>query len=161
MPAIDEENAIPSSRGRPRATRGRWPTHGSGLGEALCADGRQEEATAPLRAAAEAAERLGARPLLDEVLALARRARVPLEEAHAAPEPRAAEVPFGLTDREREVLALVAAGRSNGQIAAELFISPKTASEHVSNILTKLGVGRRVEAAGVAHRLGITARPPS
>ena len=57
---------------------------------------------------------------------------------------------------EREVLALVAAGRSNGQIAASLFISPKTASVHVSNILAKLGVSGRVEAAGVAHRLGLT-----
>ena len=49
----------------------------------------------------------------------------------------------------------MAAGRSNGQIAAALFISPKTASVHVSNILAKLGVGGRVEAAAVAHRLGL------
>jgi DNA-binding NarL/FixJ family response regulator len=53
------------------------------------------------------------------------------------------------------VLTLVAAGRSNGQIATALFISPKTASVHVSNILAKLGVGGRVEAAAVAHRLGL------
>jgi DNA-binding NarL/FixJ family response regulator len=66
---------------------------------------------------------------------------------------------LALTEREREVLTLVAAGRSNGQIAAQLFISPKTASVHVSNILAKLGVGGRVEAAGVAHRLGLV--PPS
>jgi DNA-binding CsgD family transcriptional regulator len=64
---------------------------------------------------------------------------------------------FGLTDREREVLVLVAAGRSNPEIGRELFISAKTASVHVSNILAKLGVGGRVEAAAVAHRLGITA----
>lgn len=63
---------------------------------------------------------------------------------------------FGLTDREREVLALVAAGRSNPEIARALFISAKTASVHVSNILAKLGVSGRVEAAAVAHRLGIT-----
>ena len=63
--------------------------------------------------------------------------------------------PFGLTDREREVLSLVAAGRSNGQIATALFISPKTASVHVSNILAKLGVSGRVEAAAVAHRNGL------
>ena len=63
---------------------------------------------------------------------------------------------FGLTDREREILVLLAAGRSNPQIAGALFISPKTASVHVSNILAKLGVDSRVEAAAVAHRLGVT-----
>lgn len=57
------------------------------------------------------------------------------------------------------MLALVAAGRSNGQIATALFISPKTASVHVSNILAKLGVSGRVEAAAVAHRLGLTDGP--
>jgi DNA-binding NarL/FixJ family response regulator len=58
------------------------------------------------------------------------------------------------------VLGLVSAGRSNGQIASALFISPKTASVHVSNILAKLGVSGRVEAAGVAHRLGLVQLPP-
>ena len=58
--------------------------------------------------------------------------------------------------REREILLLLAAGRSNPQIAGTLFISPKTASVHVSNILAKLGVDSRVEAAAVAHRLGVT-----
>ncbi|MGH3324081.1 MAG: helix-turn-helix domain-containing protein, partial [Streptomyces sp.] len=60
---------------------------------------------------------------------------------------------FGLTQRERDVLGLVAAGRSNRQIAEQLFISPKTASVHVSNILAKLGVAGRGEAAAMAHRL--------
>lgn len=60
---------------------------------------------------------------------------------------------FGLTAREMEVLRLAAAGHSNQQIAAELFISPKTASVHVSNILGKLGVASRVEAAATAYRL--------
>jgi DNA-binding CsgD family transcriptional regulator len=63
---------------------------------------------------------------------------------------------FGLTEREREIVVLLAAGRSNPQIAEALFISPKTASVHVSNILAKLGVDSRVEAAAVAHRLGVT-----
>jgi DNA-binding CsgD family transcriptional regulator len=63
--------------------------------------------------------------------------------------------PLGLTPREADVIRLVAAGRSNQQIADELFITRKTASVHVSNILAKLGVGGRVEAAAVAHRLGI------
>jgi DNA-binding CsgD family transcriptional regulator len=98
---------------------------------------------------------MGARPLLDDVRALARRARLSLESASSEPTAVADPVPFGLTDREREVLTLVAAGRSNGQIAAALFISPKTASVHVSNILAKLGVSGRVEAAAVAHRLGL------
>lgn len=63
---------------------------------------------------------------------------------------------FGLTDREREVLALVAAGRSNPQIAAALYMSRKTAEHHVSRILTKLGVATRAEAAAVAARRGLT-----
>jgi len=63
---------------------------------------------------------------------------------------------FGLTSREVEVLRLVADGRSNGQIAEQLFISRKTASVHVSNILGKLGVATRVEAAALAHRRGLT-----
>ena len=62
---------------------------------------------------------------------------------------------FGLTESEREVLALVAAGRSNPEIGRALFISTKTASVHVSNILGKLRVSHRGEAAAVAHRLGI------
>jgi DNA-binding CsgD family transcriptional regulator/tetratricopeptide (TPR) repeat protein len=129
------------------------------LGEALCADGDRDEAAAPLRAAARTAEALSARPLLDDVQSLARRARLALDERTPVPAAGPVEVPFSLTDREREVLALVAAGRSNGQIAATLFISPKTASVHVSNILAKLGVAGRVEAAGVAHRLGLV--PPA
>jgi DNA-binding NarL/FixJ family response regulator len=58
------------------------------------------------------------------------------------------------------VLALVALGRTNGQIAETLFISPKTATVHVSNILAKLGVRNRVEAATVAHRLGVVTPEP-
>ena len=125
------------------------------LGDALCAEGARTEAAAPLTEAARSARLLGANPVLDDVVALARRARVPLEDAPPGLPGEAGRVPFGLTDREREVLALVAAGRSNGQIATTLFISPKTASVHVSNILAKLGVAGRVEAAAVAHRLGL------
>jgi DNA-binding NarL/FixJ family response regulator len=64
-----------------------------------------------------------------------------------------------LTPREVEVLRLVAEGRSNRQVAEALFISAKTASVHVSNILAKLGVSTRVEAAAIAHRSGL-ADPP-
>jgi ATP/maltotriose-dependent transcriptional regulator MalT len=63
--------------------------------------------------------------------------------------------PFGLTDRELAVLRLVAAGRTNKQIAQELYISPKTASVHVSNILAKLAVAGRGEAAAFAHQHGL------
>jgi DNA-binding CsgD family transcriptional regulator len=67
---------------------------------------------------------------------------------------------LGLTAREFEVLRLVAAGRSNPEIAAELYISAKTASVHVSNILAKLGVSGRGEAAAAAHRLGLFGPEP-
>ena len=63
---------------------------------------------------------------------------------------------LGLTRREREVLRLLASGRSNRQIGEQLFMAESTAGVHVSNILTKLGVTRRSEAAVVAHRMGLT-----
>jgi ATP/maltotriose-dependent transcriptional regulator MalT len=108
-----------------------------------------------LRRAARLARQLGARPLSDDIALLARRARISLElpghdmDAQAAPEPDR----LRLTAREFEVLRLVAAGRSNRDIAGELFISAKTASVHVSNILSKLSVTSRGEAAAAAHRL--------
>jgi DNA-binding NarL/FixJ family response regulator len=109
--------------------------------------------------AAEVTGRLGARPLDTEVRALARRARLDLTPHVGAPAvATGASTPaeqLGLTPREAEVLALVAAGRSNRQIAQALFISPKTVSVHVSNLLAKLGVAGRVEAAAIAHRLGL------
>jgi DNA-binding CsgD family transcriptional regulator len=63
---------------------------------------------------------------------------------------------FGLSRREREVLALIAEGRTNREIGERLFISQKTVGVHVGNILAKLGVSGRVEAAAVAIRLGLT-----
>ena len=74
------------------------------------------------------------------------------------PEAPSAAAALGLTRRETEVLALVAEGRTNRQIGQELFITPKTAGLHVSRILAKLGVTGRVEAAAVAHRLGLVRR---
>jgi ATP/maltotriose-dependent transcriptional regulator MalT len=125
--------------------------------EALLATiGDHDTAATVLGRAAAITGRLGARLLDAEVQALARRARLDLAPhtpaAAAAPAPAAQ---LGLTPREAEVLALVAAGRSNRQIAQALFISPRTASVHVSNILAKLGVAGRVEAAAIAHRLGL------
>lgn len=104
-----------------------------------------------IREAAAVAEALGAQPLLESVRASARRADIELPGAGE----RGGENPLGLTARELDVLRLLAAGRSNGQIGEALFISRKTASVHVSNILAKLGVSSRGEAAAIAHRAGI------
>ena len=109
----------------------------------------RDAAAIRLQRAAELAGQLRARPLLQQITRLARRARIEITGgAHATP-----TATFGLTGRELEVLRLVAAGRGNRDIAAELFISPKTASVHVSNILGKLGVTSRGEAAAAAHQL--------
>ncbi len=129
------------------------------LAAALLAEGgddERERAVELLRLAGAVADHLGARPLAGAVARLAQRARLTLTGAtrQAPADPATA---LGLTSRERDVLHLVAAGRTNRQIAAELFISPKTASVHVSNILGKLGVSGRGEAAAVAHRLGLFA----
>jgi DNA-binding CsgD family transcriptional regulator len=113
--------------------------------------GDREGAAARLRRAAQLAEQLGAQPLRAQIGALARSARVALGQA--GEEDNASRPPLGLTVREFEVLRHVAAGQSNPEIAAELFISAKTASVHVSNILAKLGVASRGEAAAAAHRL--------
>jgi DNA-binding CsgD family transcriptional regulator/tetratricopeptide (TPR) repeat protein len=113
-------------------------------------------AVEPLRAAHATALRLGARPLLRETKALASRARITLEVPPAEPAPTPSPVEqFGLTARELEVLRHVAAGRSNREIGEALFITAKTASVHISNILRKLQVTSRVQAATAAHRLGL------
>jgi DNA-binding CsgD family transcriptional regulator len=79
----------------------------------------------------------------------------PANLAVPEPGPPSVAASLGLTRREAEVLALVAAGRTNRQIGQELFITPKTAGVHVSRILAKLGVAGRGEAAAMAHRLGL------
>lgn len=111
--------------------------------------GDRDAAAGRLKAGAELADQVGARPLLQQLARKARQARVDLPVSGQAP----ASARFGLTERETEVLRLVAQGRGNRDIAAELFISPKTASVHVSNILGKLGVATRTEAAAVTYRL--------
>jgi DNA-binding CsgD family transcriptional regulator/tetratricopeptide (TPR) repeat protein len=153
------------------------------LAEVQAGAGQRLAAGQAVAEAHELAVRLGAEPVAAEAASLARRARLSLgpqagEEVAGAAGPdgpgagatgsgagatsRPGDTPrgdelarFGLTEREREVLVRLAAGRSNPEIARELFISPKTASVHVSNILAKLGVGSRGEAAAVAHRLGL------
>jgi ATP/maltotriose-dependent transcriptional regulator MalT len=127
----------------------------------LSINGDRAQAATALRDANAAAERLGAEPLRREIERLARHARIDLAtgSATAASATDAPSDPISLTEREREVIRLVAAGQSNQQIADALFITRKTASVHVSNILGKLGVANRVEAAAVAHRLGLAAEP--
>ncbi|MEW2177856.1 AAA family ATPase [Streptomyces sp. NPDC005406] len=148
----------------------------------LIASGDRTAATTLLRDAHGTARRLGARPLTETIELLAGRARITLTGPDAPAGdgiPVAVTVPdhgdeqggqdrseeqlraaaaaavesFGLTPREQEVHRLVAAGHTNRKIAEELYISPKTASVHVSNILAKLGVTGRGEAAALAHRL--------
>jgi DNA-binding CsgD family transcriptional regulator len=118
-------------------------------------------AATALRAAAATAE--GHAPLRAQIDGLAQRARITLREPPAADSParRAADAadPYALTDRERAVLRLLVAGRSNAQIGAELFISPRTAGVHVTNILRKLGVSNRVQAASRAERAGLIDTP--
>jgi DNA-binding CsgD family transcriptional regulator/tetratricopeptide (TPR) repeat protein len=198
-----------------QAARSRWRE-----AEALLdlARGRSTRTIArePLTAAAEAAFKLGAWPLLRAVAELSRRAMLPLpkeiekalesrlepagQQVRMAGRPGApgrpglragpsagqdvggpaasgarsdlgvvadfassssqpAQHDFGLSKRELEVLALIAEGRSNPEIGRRLFITRKTVAVHVSNILTKLGVSGRVEAAAAAIRLNITDRP--
>ena len=129
--------------------------------EAVLASRRdRSRAVEALTTAHHTAKELGAEPLGREIEGLARRARIELTDQPsramglAAVEP--AEASLGLTSRELEVLRLLAAGYTNPQIGEALYISRKTASHHVSSVLTKLRVRTRVEAAGVAHRLGLT-----
>jgi DNA-binding CsgD family transcriptional regulator/tetratricopeptide (TPR) repeat protein len=121
--------------------------------EALLDAGQPPTAAAgALRAAAGATD--GHAPLVDQIRALAGRARIPLQPADARPSAPSATT-YGLTGRELAVLRLLAAGRTNAQIGADLYISPKTAGVHVSNILRKLGVSGRVQAAALAERAGL------
>jgi DNA-binding CsgD family transcriptional regulator len=125
----------------------------------LAAGGSRAQVATILDPAHQTAMALGAAPLWREIELLAQRGRVRLEEpvdtATARKAPPSPAAGLGLTQREAEVLALVAEGRTNRQIGQALFITPKTASLHVSRILAKLGVAGRGEAAAIAHRLGL------
>ncbi|MCM1977378.1 LuxR C-terminal-related transcriptional regulator, partial [Streptomyces sp. G1] len=116
------------------------------LAEALLTADRREEAATEARAVRETAEWLGAAPLLERVEQLIRRGRL-------ADAPADGTSP--LTAREQDVLRLLAQGRTNRQIGEALFISGKTASVHVSNILAKLGAASRGEAVAIAYREGL------
>lgn len=131
--------------------------------QTVVASGDREGVAVRLREAHPIATQLGTAPLAARIETLARRHQIPLgrpgtaRAGSAGPGTAGAGSAGGvaLTPREREVLRLVAAGRTNREIAAELFISAKTVSVHVSNILAKLGTATRGEAAAAAHRLSL------
>lgn len=120
--------------------------------EALLAAERREEAAVEAGAARETAAELRATPLLEHADDLIRRGRLAGSDDHAA---------SLLTAREQDVLRLLALGRSNRQIGEELFITGKTASVHVSNILGKLGAASRTEAVAIAYRRGLITPEPA
>jgi DNA-binding CsgD family transcriptional regulator len=138
---------------RHRAGYARWRQ-----AEALLATpgGRGAAATVLSTAAGLAVEHL---PLMTAIQDLARRARIDLD---ATPQVRPDEPPtaraFGLTDRELDVLRLLGQGKTNPEIAAALFISPRTAGVHVTHILRKLDATTRVQAATIADRAGLLAQ---
>jgi DNA-binding CsgD family transcriptional regulator/tetratricopeptide (TPR) repeat protein len=143
-----------------RAVAGAWQAAGQPYreayarlreAEAAARAGRREQAGRALAACEALARPLAAAPLLAMAAELAARARL------AAAPARVAAARFDLTGREREVLALLAQGDSNRQIARALFISDRTVAVHVSRIFDKLGVRNRTEAATVGARLGLTA----
>jgi DNA-binding CsgD family transcriptional regulator/tetratricopeptide (TPR) repeat protein len=164
--ALEGERPDPAAWAAPAeafaALRLPWPAAYARLreAEAHLLAGDREAATAALEASGALAGPMGAAPLVGEAEALARRGRLRTALPVAAGSADADEDPaarLGLTPRELEVLLLVAEGHTNKEIGATLFMSEKTASVHVSRILSKLDVGGRVEAAAVAHRLGLTA----
>ncbi|MDQ6816256.1 MAG: AAA family ATPase [Actinomycetota bacterium] len=124
--------------------------------EAQVAVGDRAAAAQSAAEALQTVRRLGSRWLIAELTGLAERARLDLDHGVASARPSTQEDgdddPFGLTVRERQVLALIAEGATNRQIGAALYMAEKTASVHVSRILGKLGVRSRTEAAAVAHR---------
>jgi DNA-binding CsgD family transcriptional regulator/tetratricopeptide (TPR) repeat protein len=162
----------------------RWERHGAAFQVAYCrwraaelvlaGGGPRGDVPKMLAAAHTIAQRLGAEPLRREIADLARRARVPLDASEdaagalgngamaddAGGEPSAADR-IGLTARELDVLQLMAAGATNREIAARLYISPKTVTVHITRILAKLDARTRVEAAGVAQRLGLLSAGPA
>jgi DNA-binding CsgD family transcriptional regulator len=120
------------------------------LAAVLRATGEPAPAADAAATAREIAVRLGAKPLLAELRALA-------DPGSPATRPQRSSGGDALTARESEVLRLVASGRSNREIGEQLFISAKTVSVHVSNIMAKLGASSRTEAAALARRRGLLA----
>ncbi|GHH50974.1 helix-turn-helix transcriptional regulator [Lentzea cavernae] len=120
------------------------------LAEALLGADRRDEAAEQLRPADEVATNLKAVPLAEAVASCAKRARITLR----ADEPVREQVDL-FTPRERDVLGLVASGRTNREVGEELYISEKTVSVHLSRIMAKLGASRRAEAVAIAYDRGL------
>lgn len=120
------------------------------LAEALLGADRRDSAAEQLRLADEVATRLKAAPLQEVVASCAKRARITLR----ADEPVREQIDL-FTPRERDVLALVASGRTNREVGEELYISEKTVSVHLSRIMAKLGASRRAEAVAIAYDRGL------
>ena len=110
-----------------------------------------------LRAALEWAQSLHAYPELAELHELARTARIPIEPLSIPSRAGAPAVLTGLTEREQQILVFIVAGRTYREISKALFISEKTVSSHVSNMLRKTGSSNRIELARRASQGGVTA----
>ena len=140
-------------RTRPPTRAGAWPR--PGWRPAIATAPRTSRATRSPRRARSA-------PIGSPTRSRASRPRAARldDDPPQAPADEPAEDPFGLTPRERQVLELLADGRTNREIGQTLFMAEKTASVHVSRILSKLDVRSRTEAAAVAHRLGLLPTAP-
>jgi len=144
---------------RYRAGYARWRQ-----AEALLATRHGDRGVAATVLSTAAGLAVGHEPLTAAIEDLARRARIDLGLPAEQVEHVAQSVPargFGLTDRELDVLRLLAEGRTNPEIATALFISPRTVGVHVSSILRKLNATTRVHAATVAERAGLLAAEPA
>jgi DNA-binding CsgD family transcriptional regulator len=124
----------------------------------------REAARLALQDSVTQAGRLAAEPLAREAEALARRARLiqlapPVAHGPDTLTPQSRAHAIGLSERESEVLALIAEGLSDREIGERLFITTKTTGHHVSHILAKVGLERRGEAAALAFRLGLVEPP--
>ncbi|MFF7452666.1 response regulator [Kitasatospora sp. NPDC008115] len=130
---------------------------GGGANGFLIKSGEPEELIAGVRSVADGAAYLSPRVAARVVAHLAASGAGGPADRRAAAQRRV----DGLTARERDVLALVAAGLSNGQIARRIGVVEGTVKAHVSNVLARLGVANRAAAAVLAHEAGLTAGPPA
>lgn len=157
-PPVDPASADPPADQEPGSAPG-GPAGPRAAAAAPARRAAREQAAAELRRALQTAERLGAAPLAAAVRALQARAGLAGADDHAGgdvPAGRREPVAAGpLTPRERAVLELVATGHTNRQVGAQLFISEKTVSVHLSRVMAKLGAASRTEAVSVAYERGL------